>query len=509
MYFEVLMQNHYDAIILGSGLGGLATAAFLVQKKKKVLVLEKHNQAGGYATNFQRKDFDFDVALHSFDGMCPGSYSHRIIEQLGIVDDVEFIPHQRLYKLLLKDPDMELVVEHGSISQYIDQLSQLFPKERANLENLFKEMQLSHHHVGKFLFSQYPYLLRLCSVPLFFNRILRYEHDTVDKFLSRFIRDELLKRIITCQWSYYGLPPRQLAYGHFGYPTIDYLCNGGYSIKGGSKSLANALSNTIKRQGGDVLLSSLVTKVEMKNGKPCAIRTKKGQRYSTDHLISNINPFSLVELIGKENFSQNYLENLYQLTIATSGIQVYLGLDKTDAELGLDAKDSIIFVAGKEQCQERQYELLAESNLSDNINISLNLFSNVDPTLVPEGHSSMGLFSLIGGKSWQDLPKRLYRQKKAEVTEQLIERAEGIVPNLSKHIVVCETGSPRTMHNFTHNTNGSIYGFAQTVDQNGLFRRFPQRYPMKNTYQVGQWTFPGGGYIAVLASAKILVDRYF
>jgi prolycopene isomerase len=65
------------------------------------------------------------------------------------------------------------------------------------------------------------------------------------------------------------------------------------------------------------------------------------------------------------------------------------------------------------------------------------------------------------------------------------------------------------MRNFTANPEGAIYGFAQTVEQNGLFRRFPQKYPIKNLFQVGAWTFPGGGYIGAMMSANLLCDRYF
>ena len=95
------------------------------------------------------------------------------------------------------------------------------------------------------------------------------------------------------------------------------------------------------------------------------------------------------------------------------------------------------------------------------------------------------------------------------MTDSLIRQADRIIPNLSNHIEVCETGTPRTMTRYTTNPAGSFYGFAQNISQSGMLRRFPQRYPIKDLYQVGAWTFPGAGYIGALMSAKFLVDRYF
>ncbi|MBN1103959.1 MAG: FAD-dependent oxidoreductase, partial [Deltaproteobacteria bacterium] len=62
-------MRDFDVVAVGAGLGGLSAAVFLSQAGKRVLLLEKHNVPGGYATSFLRGRFEFDVALHELSGL--------------------------------------------------------------------------------------------------------------------------------------------------------------------------------------------------------------------------------------------------------------------------------------------------------------------------------------------------------------------------------------------------------------------------------------------------------
>ncbi len=501
------MASHYDAIVVGSGLGGLAAASLLAQRGRSVLVVDKHNNPGGYATNFERKEFTFDVSLHSFDGVTPGTDSYKCIEACGVADKIEFLEHKNLYRII--SGDIDFTVKDRSLQGYKNQLARLFPEEAKNIDRLFKEAENVYRQTAGFLYSSLPFWLRLVATPFFYYRLLQYENHTVHKFFSRFIRNQRLKTLLAAQWTYYGLPPERLAFGYFSYPFIDYLRNGGYSIKGGSQRLSDALREVIEDHGGKVALSSPVTKIHTEKNRVNGITARKIGRIHADTVVSNISPYTVTKLIGEEAFPRGYLAKLQGARVATSGIQVYLGLNCTLQELGVGADESVIFVSNN-PCLVSQYESMMAGDIAGDVTgFSINLFSNIDPSLAPPGKSTLGIFSLIGGEGWHDLPKQEYRKRKAKLASVLIEKAEKVIPGISRHIEVCETGSPRTMTKFTANTLGSIYGFEQNIRQSGLFRRFPQRYPVKGLYQVGAWTFPGGGFIGALISARVLVDRYF
>lgn len=501
-------SNRYDTIIVGAGLGGLATASMLARKGRRVLVLERHYLPGGYATFFKRKDFTFDVSLHSFDGVVDGGSSYDIVRACGVADRIEFIPHKKLYRVIGENLDFS--VYHRQIDEYKRGLSQMFPHERENLDRLFAESEKAYEQVGKFFVTSMPFWLKMMMMPFMFYKILKYEHSTVDEFLSRYVQDPQLKKLIAVQWSYYGLPPERLAYNYFGYPFIDYLKFGGYSIRGSSQSLSNALVDVIRENGGSVLTSRTVTKILVEKGRVRGVEGSKdvGTVYA-DEVISNLSPHATIRLAGAEHFPAKFLTKLDQMEISISGLQVYLGLDCTLAELGVQQDDYIIFVTKKTPLTQ-QYETMKANEIENGTTaFSLNLFSNIDDTLVPKGKSSLGLFTLCGGEYWQKLSKAEYKARKISVTETLVRQADEVVPGLASHIEVCETGTPRTMTKFTSNPGGSFYGFAQSISQAGMLRRFPQKYPLKGLYQVGAWTFPGAGYIGTLMGAKFLVDRYF
>jgi phytoene dehydrogenase-like protein len=500
-------EQNYDVIVVGAGLSGLATASLLAQKGKRVLVLERHSLAGGYATNFEREGFTFDASLHSFNGMCEGADSYELLKACGVANQVDFLPHPFLYRFV--DDDVDMTVGERDIAQFERQLGEMFPSERDGLSRMFKEARATHKQIGKVFTSNWPVPLRVLSMPFVFGKVLRYEHDTVERFFSRFIGDPRLKDLLSVQWSYYGLPPDRLNFPYFCYPFIDYLHHGGYSIKGGSQVLSDALVDVIERHGGRVLLTTPVKKVLVANGRVVGVEAKRLGSVFAPKVVSNISPIAMVSLVGEQHFGGKYLNQLKSMRTAISGLQVYLGLDCPLSELGVRDDEYIIFVGRKNSLSD-QYEALQANDLEHGRTaFSINLFSSVDPSLAPLGMSTLGLFTLCGGQYWHDLPRDQYEIRKAEVTATLIERAEAMLPGLSSHIKVCETGTPRTMTRYTSNPAGSFYGFEQSVDQAGLLKRFGQKYPIKGLYQVGAWTFPGAGYIGALMSAKFLSDRFF
>ncbi len=501
------MANDYDVIIVGAGLGGLTTASLLTQRGQNVLIVDKHKLPGGYATNFQRGDFTFDASLHSFDGMIPGAYSYKVIEAAGIADKVEFIPHERLYTIKTLNHG-EIVVNYQDLDGYILTLIQLFPEEKKAIRKLFAEMVKMYKDVGGFVFSRLPFLARLAATPVLYHKILRYERSTVKDFFLQYTHNEELIKILSAQWTYYGLPPERLAFGYFGYPTIDYLMNGGFCVKGGSQILSDALVSVIEKHGGTVKLSAPVRKIIVDKGRAIGVTIKGLGDIYGKKIIANANPYIISDLIG-DSCPIKLNKNLSKSRPSNSGFQIYLGLDCELDQFGVAKEDSNKFIEGTGSLKE-QFRLMMQSKVESNkTGYCLTYFSNADQTLAPAGKSTLGLFSLVGSKGWFDITKTEYREKKKNLTAALLEKAELELPGLGKHIEICETATPRTMRNFTGNYQGSIYGFEQSVHQNGLFNRFPQKYPIKDLYQVGSWTFPGGGYIGTMLSAQLLVGRYF
>jgi len=98
----------YDAIIIGSGLGGLSCGAYLAKNGWKVLVLEKHSLPGGYATSFKRGGFTFDAALHMINGVGKGQNTYKFLEWCGVGDKIEFLKLKYFMRFIFQDLDIRL-----------------------------------------------------------------------------------------------------------------------------------------------------------------------------------------------------------------------------------------------------------------------------------------------------------------------------------------------------------------------------------------------------------------
>ena len=83
-------EIHTDVVVVGAGLGGLSAAGHLQATGHDVVIIEHHSVPGGYAHNFTRRGFRFEVALHALDGMEPCGWAYPMFETLGAFENIEF-----------------------------------------------------------------------------------------------------------------------------------------------------------------------------------------------------------------------------------------------------------------------------------------------------------------------------------------------------------------------------------------------------------------------------------
>jgi phytoene dehydrogenase-like protein len=131
-------KEQADAVVIGAGLGGLSAAAYLAKAGKRVLVLEHHAVPGGYAHEFRRGKFRFEVALHALDGVAPGGWTHSVFEDLGILDQVEFNRLDPYYTA--KFPN-HVITAHLDPAAYEAELARQFPHETEGLRRLCQDMK--------------------------------------------------------------------------------------------------------------------------------------------------------------------------------------------------------------------------------------------------------------------------------------------------------------------------------------------------------------------------------
>jgi all-trans-retinol 13,14-reductase len=493
--------SEFDAVIIGSGLGGLSCAAAFARQGFKPLVIEQHNIPGGYATTFKRPGgFVFDVSLHSTtvgerDGI------HNLIPGFPEIKDVEFVPHHNLYRLIY--PDHDISVPMKDLPAYIKTLVEHFPAERLGIEELFKDMQGLLRDINKI--SGVQEQVDMSTFPKEYPFLFKAFNKTWGDMLDVRIKDSKLKAIISSLWGYYGLPPSKLSSYYYALPTISYLTEGGYYPRGKSQKISDAFVTFIEGHGGKVLLRKRVEQILVKDNTAYGVKTADGITYTGKVVVSNANAYDTFHsMIGERESLENLYDRMEKFSVSLSSFLIFLGLKK-DLVRESGIKDTEIFYnTGYDT--EADYKACLTANF-DNVGYGLTLYDNLYEGYSPEGKNTIGIIVLQGYDYWEkyakdywDGNKEEYRKEKERMADILINKVEDtLLPGLRDAIAVKEIGTPLTNIRYTSNYRGAIYGWDQTVDNSGN-RRFPNRTPIKNLYLSGAWTSPGHGYGAVIPS---------
>ncbi|HVO72976.1 MAG TPA: NAD(P)/FAD-dependent oxidoreductase, partial [Ignavibacteriaceae bacterium] len=355
---NILDENQYDAIIIGSGLGGLSCAAAFAKQGFKALVIEQHTKVGGYATTFMRPGgFEFDVSLHSTT-VGERNGIHNLIPGFPEIEEVEFEPHPNLFRMIF--PDYDIRVPQKNVTAYINKLIELFPEEKTGIEGIFEDMEGIDNDIGKYsaasgkinmnTFSQdFPYLVKG------FNR-------TWGNLVDARITNPKLKAIVSSLWGYYGLPPSKLSPYYYALPTFEYLKYGGYYPKGKSQKISNAFEKYIEEHGGKVITASRVEKILTKENSAYGVLTGDGKEYTAKVIVSNANAFDTFnKMLDDKSALKEYLARMEKLSVSLSSFQVFLGLKK-DLVNETGIKDTEIFYnTGYDP--DAAYELMKKADL--------------------------------------------------------------------------------------------------------------------------------------------------
>ena len=494
-------NSEFDAVIVGSGLGGLACAAAFARQGFRPLVLEKHDRAGGYATAFERPGgFVFDVSLHSTtvgerDGI------HNLIPGFPEITDVDFVPHRHLYRAVF--PDYDFRVEQKNLQAYIDLLTGYFPEETEGIKALFGDMKGLVTDIGKLMSAGGQ--VDMSRFPVDFPFLFQNYAKTWGQMVDAKITNPKLKAVVSSQWGYYGLPPSKLAAFYYAMPAIGYLEEGGYYPRGRSQNISNAFVGFIEKHGGKVLLKTEVEKILTEGGAAYGVRAKDGKTYKAKVVVSNANAYDTFHsmLDGTESLA-DYLAQLERYSVSLSSFQVFLGLKK-DLVRDAGITDTEIFVASGYD-DDAAYEAGRRADV-ESCGYGLTLYDNLFEGYSPKGKSTVNIIALQGYDPWEKYApdywngnKTAYRAEKERMARVLIERVEKtFLPGLSKAIEVMEVGTPLTNIRYTRNHRGAVYGWDQTLDNSGQ-TRLPHKTPVKNLFLAGAWTRPGHGYSAVIMS---------
>jgi phytoene dehydrogenase-like protein len=495
--------SDYDAVVIGAGLGGLATAALMARHGLRPLVLEQHDIPGGYATSFARDDdqgntFTCEVSLHSTVAKAGGE--RKLLEELGVFDRLTFVDHKLAWSHVEAGGIIDL--KNDGLNGLQALLVQKFPADTAQIAAFMTYWRQLATEMER-LETQGPPADK-AQFPQAFPAVWFVAGKTLKQVLDHFLANTELKNFIGMTWGYYGLPPSKLAAFYYLLPMADYLTHGGQYIVGTSQALSNAITAVITQAGGTVLLGERVDKILLQHGRAAGVRTQSGKTFTARAVVSNASAPATFSMLPGAALPQTYTKRLDGFTPSISSMVVWLGLDREVRSIQPRAEFNIAL----ENDPEAAYAAAMAGDFSKT-GVGGMIYDNLVPGFSPKGKSTLCIMSLSGYEPWRRFEKDYdagrkdgYNKAKDRAAEQIIATTERtVLPGLSKMIVMRESATPLTNRRFTCNPAGAIYGYDQTAD-NSFLTRLKNRTPVPGLYLASAWTSPGGGYGGALLAGK-------
>jgi prolycopene isomerase len=405
-----------------------------------------------------------------------GGQVYKILSEIGLSDGLDSIKFDNLYRCFF--PGESFIVP-SNLEDYLNFLSQRFPEEKIGIKTLFGTMGLIYEDSK--------------NLPSLTSLLTRYKDKTQKELLDEFIKDGKLKSIVSSLF-YGGLPPSKISAIQRSCSIMGAFSNGAFYPVGGSQALVNILVNGLKRAGGELELGRLVNRIIVKNGRAIGIETSDGKRIKANWIVSNSDIMeTFFKLIGGkelEGINPAFLKGLREMQPSLSSFDVYLGVDLDIKSIGITDHEIIVHESWN---IEEEFKELLEDGFSG-VPYSITIPTLSDPSLAPVNHHIVIIFTPapyhLKGGDW--------KADKERITNEMILKAESVIPGLSKHIVVKDSATPLTKERYTLNFRGSIGGWANYP--NIIFNKPLPKTPVENLYLTGHWTLPGGGISGVISS---------
>jgi len=471
------MEPAYDAVIIGSGLGGLTCGAFLAKAGMRVCVLEQHTAIGGYAHCFHRRGYRFDIGIHSVP-MGRGGVVRHLLERLGCADAVTCLPLDGIYHVTTPGLSFTIPASESAIRSV---LTERFPREKQNLKKLF-DIARTYHGI----FAT-PFLEDRPAAALYPTResIAHMNGTSYQDFISGIIGDESLRTILFSQWPYAGIPPSQGSAIFLLMAFAMHVFEGSHYVEGGFSRLAEALGSVIRGCGSIIRTASRVVQIIGDGRRISRVALDSGEEITARVFISNISPYHAIELMrGGACYSRIWEKRLARLNPSVSCIAVYLGMRRDPSSI---IRHPVVNWFSSTDYSSIYAKLMANPGSCHDHLILLTPPCGADAR-------TMTLLCFACGRHAID-----WAHEKQRCAERMLARAEELYPGIRGAVDVMEIGSPSTFARYTGNTHGALFGFENAC---GIYAeaKLPVKMHLDNFYRTGHWGLSGGGVWNVMAN---------
>lgn len=461
-------SQKWDAIVIGSGIGGMAAAAALSRVGRKVLLLEQHHKLGGLTHSFSRDGFTWDVGVHYLSGMAPGDYARDLLDWVSDTP-MEFVSLGSVYDTLHIGSAEPLSLSRPYEAQERD-LKDRFPGQTEAIKAWTRALREGRETVYKvFPTRAMPEIAG--DMLDWWNRraISKWCARTTQEVIDDLTNDPELAAVMAAQWGDHGGRPSKASFAMHALIAGAYLPSGSWYPVGGSAAYAKHIIPTITKHGGETLTDVRVEKLLLENEKVVGVRTEDGATIRADVVISDIGARETIDTLLPEDCGhEDWMEKIRALPSSIAHYTLFLGFEGDIEAAGATKANHWIYPTGETDV----VWTTAPDGAPPHMTASFGSLKN--PTHDPGPQQKhMGQFLAWADWSsvdrWADLPagKRGddYAEFKRRVEKTLMSEFERYFPDLAKLVVYRELATPLSTTTFTGHRKGAFYGLDVTPER--------------------------------------------
>jgi phytoene dehydrogenase-like protein len=491
----------YDTIVIGGGIAGLSSAAYLAKAGKKVAVFEQHKKPGGYYTSFTRKGIIFDISAHwtAFPRKI-----NEILKELN-VQPIEFALHEPVGYYMGPDEGSDIILTNN-MEKFENSILNTYPNvNRKSLNKLVQESlaienELMHAPSQSLeLMSIFSKVLMGIQIPFKLKKILKYSKIPAEKFLESLFPGDELKGLRVALFS---IAPIE------GISAVGMLAFIGFALKGrahapvgGAQKIADAFEEAVLTNGGEIFYSKPVKRIKIENKKVKGVILEDGTEFDAESVVSAVDAKATFnKFIDPEIVPSKFKNKLDTTPVSGTFFIVSIVTDIDQSEYGFDGSD--VFINSSLDIKEAMIPNNPEKS-SFHLNFPKYRSEGVDSNI----HGIQIVFPATFDfeNYWRTGPglerNNKYREFKKVFASDLIKKLEKYMPGLSQHIISLDIATPITMYRYTHNYHGSAVGWSYTD-----LKQWKQKIPfIQGLYHVGHWVGPSG-VPSVVYSGKNAAD---
>jgi len=460
----------YDAIVIGSGMGGLSTAALLSELGWKVCVLEQHYTAGGYTHSYERNGYEWDVGVHYIGDVGAETRTKKMFDFLSN-GELEWAPMDPEYdRFYIGDKVYTAVAGRQA---FRDNLVRQFPDEEGAIDrymHLLKQISgaLYAYSMERAL---KPWQRALATPYLKWKKPSIFYRNTFE-VLSELTDNADLIATLCGQWGDMGLPPRKSAFMVHAMIARHYLY-GGFYPTGGSWRIAQSIIPKIQESGGEVFTYARVKQIIVQDGIVKGIEMVDGHRIACTCVISSagvVNTFQ--NLLPKDVVTgSGYEQQLPSVKPSMAHLGIYIGLKGTAEELGLPKTNFWIY-------PHNDYDAAVDQFTNDKDApfpvVYISFPSAKDPDYLNR-HPGTATIEIVApapyqwferweGSTWGKRGDD-YELFKNVLGERLMRYLYDKLPQLEGKVDYYEVSTPQTTNWFSGYQYGELYGLEHTSER--------------------------------------------